>query len=181
MGLQLFPHQHYVKQLEETFYKGARQDSTLDSKEWIRSTVSRLYRLSLRHNFEVNISNDRMMETVMRCLPLPLERHIRSDPIRYTYESLWERASLLEAEGIRVSSFAAEQVEEIAMAEKRGASSSAEGLQSQVSRQMPTKPCPACGEVGHWRIHCPKRNSRCYNCQLVGHVAKACRNSVVKD
>ncbi|GAQ92854.1 hypothetical protein KFL_011690020 [Klebsormidium nitens] len=35
--------------------------------------------------------------------------------------------------------------------------------------------CYACGEKGHVRAHCRKRNAKCFNCGERGHISSVCR------
>jgi len=61
---------------------------------------------------------------------------------------------------------------------KRGQPSPLRDTQ-QVSYQrparQPTKPCPACGEEGHWKSECQHKDAICAQCGTRGHITKICR------
>ena len=43
------------------------------------------------------------------------------------------------------------------------------------SRRTDTRTCYACGEKGHIKADCRKRNAECYNCGERGHISSVCR------
>ena len=45
---------------------------------------------------------------------------------------------------------------------------------SNATNQRQTYPCKSCGEYSHYRFNCRHKQATCYNCQKVGHIARAC-------
>eukprot|EP00922_Rhytidocystis_sp_ex-Travisia-forbesii_P059726 GHVS01088575.1.p2 GENE.GHVS01088575.1~~GHVS01088575.1.p2 ORF type:complete len:181 (-),score=35.60 GHVS01088575.1:1167-1709(-) len=59
------------------------------------------------------------------------------------------------------------------------ASPSASSRSPTQNTQKPSSPCGGCGGE-HWQKDCPHKHNRCENCHRLGHLAKACRATVLK-
>lgn len=125
------------------------------------------------------------METVLRSLPETVESYIRLGETRHNAESIWARASAIEAEIPKRHVYLV-QDEPVYAGEEDTPGKDAEMPLAKKSktekiRREPYGKCNSCGIEGHWRKDCSKRNTRCANCGKIGHVKAACRNLAVKD
>lgn len=181
ISMKLFPQQYYVTALEETLFRGQRQDTVLSTRQWIGTTVSRYCRLCTRHEYPMSLSTGRLIETILRSLPEKVERVFRFEATEYNLSTIWKRATCIEEEIRRTGNRIGEQVHQVEQVFPADAEMDPAQKKSKkpVSTDFPT--CRSCGAKGHRRRDCPKRQWRCFKCQQVGHISAVCENVAVKD
>lgn len=132
------------------------------------------------------LSDNRVRELAKAALPRGREVDVRTHLKDPTMEEIWEKAALQEdikqwlsnekndeeAYPAQTESVEKDREDEtrIPKKTKNVAGPAADG-----------KACGRCGQTGHSGRQCPKMTWRCFNYNLIGHVAAACRNFVEKD
>ena len=149
----------------------SRRSTVYDAVFYTKQMVGRYLRLCARRGRQVAIVNVRLVESLLAALPCEIEDELRIQGKHRTIQDITENATIIEYEFRRrrkpkstthpVPMFAAAPLE--------------------TKKREPTGPCHGCGNVGHWRKHCPFREHRCEKCQIIGHVSSACKNYALKD
>lgn len=184
----------YVDKLETELSQLKRMSDVGDAKLYVENRIARFYRICQRWNTVYSIADRRLVKISLDALPLVLvEDHKRNTRGEPNWDDLWERAEEQEAWMVETygrlpqpqHSYPAYPAEAEAMTEPgagdRDMYSAKKRRFGTFVPQQPTTPCPRCGVKGHWANQCSHRTNRCKNCQMIGHIAAACRNIAVKD
>lgn len=180
VALELFKDETYVKQLELKVMGSYRCASGMEARAWVEDNLARFERLCRRRNYVFAISDKRVIEIALNAVPKVLEDDVRRFLHKPNWDQLWERVEQQERYLITDSNRLPEPVFALAAEEGDKAMQSQNGARrGPVNEGSVT--CFCCGEKGHFKMNCPKRNYRCENCHRLGHVSAACRNLTIKD
>ena len=118
----------------------------------------------------------------MQALPKGLEDDVRCILVEPTWDLLWARVERREEQLISkrgnlpepLATFqATNPLFDVEMEEPPT-------FNRVVGKREPGK-CSCCGQPGHFKKDCPRRNFRCFKCGVIGHLSNKCPNLALKD
>ena len=176
---KMFPSSRYVTQLERELWTGTSWNTVLEASQWLYNQAARYVRLCERRGRELCITNTLLRETAERCLPTMVRRNMIRAGVRGRLEDLMDRAYEIEGNLLRERTEIPEPlgvmpVEEDELMDSRSVASATS------NRPSGSKKCPGCGR-NHYYKDCRYKKHRCVNCNVVGHIKRACPNTVEKD
>eukprot|EP00921_Rhytidocystis_pertsovi_P000480 GHVQ01000908.1.p1 GENE.GHVQ01000908.1~~GHVQ01000908.1.p1 ORF type:complete len:306 (+),score=12.82 GHVQ01000908.1:1010-1927(+) len=139
----------------------------------MKKLSARYLRLCSRSKRQVAIVNVKVIDAMLSTLPSAVDDELRIQGHAESIESIIKHAPIIEAEFNRRRKYSPSWSAAICP--------NVPAATSGTRNWIPTSPCHGWGDQGHWRKDCPYREYRCDKCHVIGHIAKACRNFIVKD
>ncbi len=170
----------YVRRFEVSLLQPKRHPTVFEARIALEDNVARYHRLCQRWSHPFHLSNVRCVELALQSLPVHLEEDIRAFYDDPEWDRVWKRAESREERMKHQSTFLAFPALNNPLLSDDAPMQESRPSQPQASKRTPPSPCPACLQ-NHWRKDCPYKKTKCFNCGLIGHVSKACRNLAVKD
>ena len=177
----LFKNKAYIMQFELQLWQSRRCSSVFEARIWVENNVARYYRLCVRWDYPFYLNRERLVEIALNALPEALEDDVRSFLDDPTWDQVWKRAErqefiLINKFGRLPEPLKAFPGQEVVM----DTAESNERNKTPFYKREPG-PCFCCGQAKHWKKDCPKKNFRCDNCKVIGHLAIMCKNLAIQD
>lgn len=180
-----FPSGGYVRKLERDLHNPPRAQTVIEARMWVEDSISRFARLCARWGYPMMLSDEHLHEMALLALPRQREQDIRVIMEQPTLAQIWDRAS--KQENLNVWHPAVRSGNEPAFAANEAAGEARSPKIPKKKKAVAAiaaeseKKCGRCGQAGHSGKQCPKKTWRCYNCNLIGHLASVCKNFAEKD
>ena len=171
---ELFIESRYVVKIEDQLLSGEKQESVFGARRWIRQRVVRYHRLCGRRNRLMSVSDDRVKETAVECLPHGVWRKMTLEKYEGSLDQMFVKAARIEISLKEISERGGPQPLGV-MAAEDDDMSSVHGGHNRFN------PCSSCSSSKHKQKDCPYREYRCHKCGNIGHIKKACKSIVEKD
>lgn len=202
----LFPGEEDFKEVRTLLLAGSRKASVSGARTLTRKTLSRFERLRKRYNPDqpelTDIEKNRFLRACLPLSVLPAVASIATNLPYKDYDLAVAETALVAEEGmgsrLAVSAVGGgdtgnNQVKEennrdeliMAINEMKESIAALVNVKQKttedINARWANKKCFACGEIGHPRSKCSRKNEHCGTCGLKGHTSAVCRNIAPRD
>eukprot|EP01066_Platyproteum_vivax_P020702 Platyproteum_vivax@DN8634_c0_g1_i1.p1 len=176
---EMFPHSDYLQKLENELWTGSRQASVVQAHVWLKEKACRYVRLCRRWDTVLTLSNPRMVQTCLKTLPEIVEDRVRMlMDLPAPLSDIWKMATRHEQDLKRLGQGKLPEPMGAFPVDVPMTDAQPKG---KAAPRKPNRPCFGCEELDHFYKDCPHKQTRCAKCQMIGHLANACKNWVVVD
>lgn len=176
----LFKTPQYIRRFEVDMLSPLRQSTVFEARLSVEDKIARYSRLCTRWEHPFHIADVRCNELALQSLPLDLEEDVRSHYDDPDWDSIWKRAEIREE---RMRSKPSKLNIALPTTHERPTEDQDHQMPQNkrpAGRGQVYQPCGGCGGP-HFRKKCPYKEYRCHKCDVIGHIAKVCRNIAIKD
>ncbi len=191
-----FPFSNYHMQLVQDIVLPKRFETVRESVSNHKQKLTNYARCRGRWNLPHLLTDAIIPISLKLSLPIDIEEHLNIQNVQNeTVDSISKTAAIVEAARIRTRTITAlaqpthydyggphRQIYRTNPPIEGGPYQGIHALPAapQSYSGPPRSNCNGCGG-DHWRKNCPHRESRCYNCEEIGHISTVCRTSVDRD